>query len=61
MGGPPPFFFMRLDEEKAARKYPDRVLIAKLVKLSLAYKLYFALLAASVVARIATSILTPFV
>ncbi|MEM2790937.1 MAG: ABC transporter transmembrane domain-containing protein, partial [Thermofilaceae archaeon] len=61
MGGPPPFFFMRLDEEKAARKYPDRVLIAKLIKLSLAYKLYFALLAVSVVARIATSILTPFV
>jgi len=61
MGGPPPMFFMRLDEEKAARKYPDRVLIAKLVKLAASYRLYFAVLAATVLLRVAFSMLNPYV
>jgi len=54
-------FFMRLDEEKAARKYPDRVLIAKLVKLAASYRLYFAVLAATVFSRVALSMLNPYV
>jgi len=61
MGGPPPMFFMRLDEEKAARKYPDRVLIAKLVKLAASYRLYFAVLAATVFSRVALSMFNPYV
>jgi ATP-binding cassette subfamily B protein len=54
-------FFMRLDEEKAARKYPDRVLIAKLVKLAASYRLYFAVLAATVFSRVALSMFNPYV
>jgi ATP-binding cassette subfamily B protein len=61
MGGPPPMFFMRLDEEKAARKYPDRVLLAKLVKLAASYRLYFAVLAATVFSRVALSMFNPYV
>ena len=61
MGAPPPFFFMRLDEEKVARKYPDRVLIAKLVKLAASYRLYFAVLAATVLLRVVFSMLNPYV
>jgi len=53
--------FMRLDEEKAARKYPDRVLLAKLVKLAASYRLYFAALAAAVLLRVALSMLNPYV
>jgi ATP-binding cassette subfamily B protein len=54
-------FFMRLDEEKAARKYPDRVLLAKLVKLAASYRLYFAVLAATVFSRVALSMFNPYV
>jgi ATP-binding cassette subfamily B protein len=54
-------FFMRLDEEKAARKYPDRVLIVKLVKLAASYRLYFAVLAATVFSRVALSMFNPYV
>ncbi|MEM3138098.1 MAG: ABC transporter transmembrane domain-containing protein, partial [Thermofilaceae archaeon] len=61
MGGPPPFFFFRVDEEKVARKYPDRVLLAKLIGLSFKYKLHFVLTATSIFARIGFSIATPFI
>lgn len=61
MGGPPPFMFFRIDEEKVARKYPDRVLLAKLVGLALKYRLYFTLTAVSIFARIGFSIATPFI
>ncbi len=61
MGGPPPFMFLRIDEEKVARKYHDRVLLAKLVGLSLKYRLYFALTAVSIFARIGFSIAMPFI
>jgi ATP-binding cassette subfamily B protein len=54
-------FFMRFDEEKAARKYPDRVLIVKLVKLAASYRLYFAVLAATVFSRVALSMFNPYV
>jgi len=59
--GAPYMIFMRLDEEKAARKYPDRVLLAKLVKLAASYRLYFAALAAAVLLRVALSMLNPYV
>jgi len=61
MGAPPPMFFMRLDEEKVARKYPDRVLIAKLVKLAASYRFYFAVLAVTVLLRVVFSMLNPYV
>jgi len=61
MGAPPPMFFMRLDEEKVARKYPDRVLIAKLVKLAASYRFYFAVLAVTVLFRVVFSMLNPYV
>ncbi|MCS7105086.1 MAG: ABC transporter ATP-binding protein/permease [Thermofilaceae archaeon] len=61
MGGPPFFMMMRVDEEKVARKYPDRVLIAKLLKLSVRYRFYFTVLVLSVLFRIVFSMITPFV
>jgi len=61
MGAPPPFFFMRLDEEKVARKYPDRVLIAKLVKLAASYRFHFAVLTATVLLRVVFSMINPYV
>lgn len=61
MGGPPFFMMMRVDEEKVARKYPDRVLIAKLLKLSVRYRFYFTVLVLSVLFRIVFSTITPFV
>ncbi|MEM3615877.1 MAG: ABC transporter ATP-binding protein [Candidatus Methanomethylicia archaeon] len=56
-------FWFRVDEEKAdrERKYPDRILISKLIKLSLKYKLYFSLMAISIFVRIIFSIASPFI
>ncbi|RLF06732.1 MAG: ABC transporter ATP-binding protein [Thermoprotei archaeon] len=49
-----------LAEEEAERKYPDRVLIAKLIKLALSYKLYFIALAIATFARIGLNVLMPY-
>ncbi|MEM0085335.1 MAG: ABC transporter ATP-binding protein [Candidatus Methanomethylicia archaeon] len=56
-------FWFRFDEEKTERerKYPDRVLIGRLIKLSLNYKLHFTLMVLSVVFRIIFSIASPFI
>ena len=50
-----------LAEEEAERRYPDRVLIAKLLKLALSYRLYFIALAVATLARIGLNVLNPYV
>lgn len=56
-------FWFRFDEEKTERerRYPDRVLIGRLIRLSLKYKLYFTLMIISIFVRIVFSILSPFI
>ncbi|RLE95524.1 MAG: ABC transporter ATP-binding protein [Thermoprotei archaeon] len=49
-----------LAEEEAERRYPDRVLIAKLIKLALSYRLYFIALAVATFARIGLNVLLPY-
>ncbi|RLE98083.1 MAG: ABC transporter ATP-binding protein [Thermoprotei archaeon] len=54
-------FHRLLAEEEAERRYPDRVLIAKLLKLALSYRLYFIALAVATLARIGLNVLNPYV
>ena len=49
-----------LSEEEAERKYPDRVLICRLLKLALRYKRYFAALVVTTSIRIVLSIYVPY-
>lgn len=47
--------------EEAERKYPDRVLVARLLKLALSYRLYFAAMAVAVFVRMGLNIFTPYI
>lgn len=60
MGGPP-IFRMLGEESKEERRYPDRVLIARLLKMAVSYRLYFASLVVVMLLRIGLNMLNPYV